>query len=1838
MTSLHPLLLFLWAILTGCLAILQVQPVTDDLEDKNDYYRTNYYSPSYITAKRSFIYPQYDVERFALVPETTRDEKRDFIKGPSIDPVIEDDERVDIVNGGVQDNGAFQAPQVEVEEENPRKFSDIAREGEQYEKTKHKKISQKEKEALSAGLIKLLYDWKLHRKHASSGSGSKEGLKAMHTNGEPLDGNSPDNGEGMHASIRSSKERGNYQGTQSQIKSTSVDTEQDPLSESKSGQNLIAAGKAERQNKEPQVETSQEEDEGSAEFTKRKSKGKINVLVNVNINERSIRSKVSHASKTKQTKTSSKNAIKYENKSAESEEEETENVSGEGDDDEDDGNEDGKVEMDRSNDNLPTDNSSSAIQKYQNNPISQVATSNINTNTSTSIQPQQQSRYTATGYRAMEEDQNSPNLFRTTASASNARKMSGTSLISRETEDEASGDEEYDSLEEKIKEEGASGFSGSTESKETNEQQKPKKSLTTENKPSREYSDQSTTENTQNNIQETNQLMTKGRENKKTHNKNKKSKHHVKETTMVPVKNDETYESDKQEENELSAISSKKPNQNHKEKRKSNKLKPIENSKSADETFRLEGNSGEKSTAAPKYSKPRDNPKIVTKSSDNVGKVQRPEEATNQNPKNKESTKITENYATNTDGVKIETQKLEKYGTKNKLSPGKHPDSTEISSDNKEEIHLVKLHDSEIQLLKEHRAKLQSSEPIVIDDIKKKQEKPKQNPKEATKFTEKDKKIGGNGKPSAKMSEDGTYAKPTTKRNFVTAQKPEEVLPLTEEHNEKDNSNKQIVKESAHLSGHAEKSKEHETGGSGDDEPKKYGSLKSVRERFKAWEKEMISRLSNPFLNNNIRDDGSGDEKLQDKSYKSWTEEEKDLISKLSNPFLHQKTKTKAKVSSDTKGEKTEDKKMASKESDKDNKNADKPKHDATKDGDTVKDNLSSSIKDEKSTATPDDKKLAEIAIKNQSELKSQKIEKVTPTKNLMQSFVPGEDEKEEKIKKLLAEKEVDMQQLEKFRQQIITEVGKIDKLEEEYKKNMLKSNELKAAKETLTKDLTYIKDIEKKLAGNLGKSNNEKDKEGVKEVLPKEKPSKVENTKGKEDPLMKIQGLLQAEMMRSKDKKKNHADKQLENIRGLLKQELKKLIKSGKLGTLDNLPSGLRKLGKMIHQKLKAAKKKKNGKKKPKKNKKKQKKQHGKDLKNSLDLVKEYKPTEAGSNRGHITTMSKYKAAMDALKTLKGQQEISPLQPNVSSSVNSTQPTKPHVVMPHNLPTGAQAQQFKDLLKNLNKKIGEVYSKLQSTTQRQQPNTLGNNQQTAPNTAMNPGNSFNPQPTNTAFIPMQQSQEHNAMPQSVSPITSSFSNPEIKHNLPVEPEEPKDEPEPDTVLAEAEPVETLIENLEKDITDVWSFREQYPDAVSLGLDNDKIHKAYANLGSLSGLNLRRSLERALRGRDVGLVIVGGSISKGGPFSEKGVDYALKTYFYAIADWWNKVIRPVTGSGMVIRDVSIGGIATDYYSYCLRSHVPNDKLNNIVLWELSANDMHRYDDGLRPKQQLLEQFTQEVLSLKSKPALIYLNFFALFSWDQDLLTHCRNFEDEGEDEVSKHYKITSLSWRDMVCSLMQENKPLFTRDELFAEDQFHPSIEAHAQMAYVIIDYIRTEFLKNLVKQRFLEIGDAARKLKIPETVYVPKPMYKQTFTWKPLCYTYMIVDNKEPNNTLTVKEEVNGDFHYTVLREFKIRSDKIVGMETKKGDQFITYDISVPLHRNGDATPYKSLVIMSFTDNREAEVRFDSSPVQKIETAKKFLEGTVLKYIATNVTPGSHKLTIRSGPNGFIISAIMLG
>lgn len=434
-----------------------------------------------------------------------------------------------------------------------------------------------------------------------------------------------------------------------------------------------------------------------------------------------------------------------------------------------------------------------------------------------------------------------------------------------------------------------------------------------------------------------------------------------------------------------------------------------------------------------------------------------------------------------------------------------------------------------------------------------------------------------------------------------------------------------------------------------------------------------------------------------------------------------------------------------------------------------------------------------------------------------------------------------------------------------------------------------------------------------------------------------------------------------------------------------------------------------------------------------------------------------------------------------------------------------------------------------------------------------------------------------------------------------------------------------LIVELEKDVTENWLYKDLYKTPQDVGISPDVIQtNAIANFGDEK--RLKKILINAMTGNNVELAIIGGSISRGAPFSERGQGF--RVYFNQIVHWWSETFEKITGSKLNAKSISIGGIGTDYYSYCLSSHLPEDDKPKLFLWELSANDRGRYDDKQYPKSQPLEQLTRNILNRKSKPTLLYANFFRGNDYIEGI---CRNFEDEGGQRMAQHYKITSLSWRNFVCWRMQQRESQqFLFRNIFSSDSLHPSIMGHAQMSYLIIHYLKTSFVRmlrnhacrvpsfELFQQQTYNQGD----------MLLSAVIYHETALQTPLCYTYFANDNIQPNNTLTdVRITRQDDFHYNIYKKFKIRGDQLAGLQTNISEQLLQYELFLP--RN-----CKRMVIITHSHTGNAQVWVDKSPPVIIDTSDYHM-GTKIEIITTNLIEGQHYLNVFSLPGGFAISGI---
>lgn len=434
--------------------------------------------------------------------------------------------------------------------------------------------------------------------------------------------------------------------------------------------------------------------------------------------------------------------------------------------------------------------------------------------------------------------------------------------------------------------------------------------------------------------------------------------------------------------------------------------------------------------------------------------------------------------------------------------------------------------------------------------------------------------------------------------------------------------------------------------------------------------------------------------------------------------------------------------------------------------------------------------------------------------------------------------------------------------------------------------------------------------------------------------------------------------------------------------------------------------------------------------------------------------------------------------------------------------------------------------------------------------------------------------------------------------------------------------IKKLIEELDTDFTKYWTYKDLFNKPEHLGVSSERVQRALTNLGNEK--RLKRLLIKALNGEKIRLVTIGGSITKGAPFAEKGNGY--RVYFNAIRNWWNRIFTPLTRSRMASRSISIGGVGTDYFSYCLNTHLREDDKPKLILWELSANDRGRYDDKPFPTGQPLEQFTRNVLNRISQPALLYIHFFRGHDY---LDGKCKNLEGEGGDVVARHYNIASISWRNFVCQSMKDRVELFLAKNTFSYDQLHPSILGHAQMAFLIINHLKNSFLR-MLKSHALNVPSLAlfqQQTLIQGDITLLKPLYHETTFNKPLCFTYFRYNDYEPNNTLAVNIIRHDDFKLNIFKKFKIRTDKLGGMQTYLAEQLLQVAIQLP-------APYARLVAITHAGTGNGQVWLDQdTPV--LINSDKYTMGSKVDLITTNVNAGNHTLNVLSMKNGFAFCGI---
>ena len=451
---------------------------------------------------------------------------------------------------------------------------------------------------------------------------------------------------------------------------------------------------------------------------------------------------------------------------------------------------------------------------------------------------------------------------------------------------------------------------------------------------------------------------------------------------------------------------------------------------------------------------------------------------------------------------------------------------------------------------------------------------------------------------------------------------------------------------------------------------------------------------------------------------------------------------------------------------------------------------------------------------------------------------------------------------------------------------------------------------------------------------------------------------------------------------------------------------------------------------------------------------------------------------------------------------------------------------------------------------------------------------------------------------------------------------------------------EIKLLNLQKKLLqnplDYWLFKDRYTSLDELLIDYAAVNKSVV-YPTPSSTRLKNLVYKALNGIDINVAVLGGSISAGATLYKN--NNQNKVYFRVLEDFWEKLVTPITGSKMVIQDNSIGAIGSDFYSYCLNNYVSSNA-TDMVIWELSANDYHRFDNRDVPPTLPLELLTRSIYRLEKRPLLIYSHFFR--GKDHIEEQQCNNLETEGAEYLSRYYWIPSVSWRKLICKKLVTSTNNDYFKQVFAADNSHPSVLGHAQMGFLFLHLFRKMFLQVIDNLFPLEMETTSLSLALPPVVVEPlsRTVYtkSQMVSEDPICFTFNIPSSgKLPFNKRDVVEIVRNDgYTISTAHGFTQRKDRTEGLRTRTENAELRLRIRVPLH-NGDPLKEWMILIGSYSNLGGAVFFLDDGFSRIIET-EKYSYGSIVAAVATHVKPGTHILVIKALKKGFFLSSVMLG
>ena len=491
-----------------------------------------------------------------------------------------------------------------------------------------------------------------------------------------------------------------------------------------------------------------------------------------------------------------------------------------------------------------------------------------------------------------------------------------------------------------------------------------------------------------------------------------------------------------------------------------------------------------------------------------------------------------------------------------------------------------------------------------------------------------------------------------------------------------------------------------------------------------------------------------------------------------------------------------------------------------------------------------------------------------------------------------------------------------------------------------------------------------------------------------------------------------------------------------------------------------------------------------------------------------------------------------------------------------------------------------------------------------------------------------------------------------------------------------------LKQSIERSPFDIWFFKDRFQseeDQLTFSLLWSSGIVKKSNTTS----RLKNAILRSLNAESLDIAIMGGSISAGGGLSIDKEDMR-GLYYRVFADWWQKTVQPFTGSSITIHNLSVGGTSSNFFSFCYKVLLnPNTNID-LAFFDFAVNDYVQLKDSKFPMALPLEQLIREVLSERNFPSILFINFV------QGNLKHpvCNNLENHGQTQLAQNYGITSITLRNFFCSSPSNGK---TFEKMFASDGNHPSMLAHAQVALMIINYVRNTILQvldNIIisnattvanvslpsKTKRFELSDCSLSFR-----GLPKPLFakkKVEFVDKPRCFTQITPDASKTSSlhqSLQVKALANFGFQFVQrvfinqpynvdqakIREFdpqKFRSDAYGGWKAQSSNSMLELEILIPYlttisdiakqcilkdgHTKINSTRNIAIAVRTHSKGATARVWLDEFEEKGalINTSSLFGH-TKLHIIARHVTPGRHVISVRTEtPGVFILSGVMTG